>query len=266
MLALAASETTDRAAPGVRVGAPGGDAIDAARRQGRRRGDCQSSTYHPDGSMVAVDRARGAARCRPHRSGERRRAGRRGDRHARAWRSGLRSGRRRAGRGLRAAPPVHPRSGASRFPAAAPRERSRDRPAPTSSSRTTRTDAGSERCGRTTTGREREIVVWAVDSPDAPISLGPGTSYGFLPGTTSVVIAGGDDQGSLTVVDIETGDVVRSIETPDIEVDSDRRRSDRRTAWRCVSTQQTGSWSSISTAASGRRLRRHRLAVGRVQP
>ena len=90
--------------------------------------------------------------------------------------------------------------------------------APTGSSRTTRTDAGSGRCvGRRRT--EREIVVWAVDSPAAPISLGPGTAYGFLPGTTSVAIAGGDDQGSLAVVDIETGDVVRSIEIPDIEVD-----------------------------------------------
>ena len=42
-------------------------------------------------------------------------------------------------------------------------------------------------------GLDSEIVVWAVDSPDAPISLGPGTAFGFLPGTTSVVIAGGDD-------------------------------------------------------------------------
>ena len=37
---------------------------------------------------------------------------------------------------------------------------------------------------------EREIIVWAVDSPDVPISLGPGTAYGFLPGTTTVAIAG----------------------------------------------------------------------------
>ena len=67
-------------------------------------------------------------------------------------------------------------------------------------------------------GLQREIIVWAVDSPDAPISLGPGTAYGFLPGTTTVAIASSDHQGSLSVVDLETGDVVSSIETPDIEV------------------------------------------------
>jgi hypothetical protein len=70
-------------------------------------------------------------------------------------------------------------------------------------------------------GPEREIIVWAVDSPAAPISLGPGAAFAFLPGTTSVVIAGGDDQESLRVVDIATADVVRSIETPDIDVDFD---------------------------------------------
>ena len=68
-------------------------------------------------------------------------------------------------------------------------------------------------------GPERDIVVWSVDSPDAPISLGPGTSYAFLPGTASVAIAGGDEQGALAVVDIETGEVVGSIDIPDIEVD-----------------------------------------------
>ena len=68
-------------------------------------------------------------------------------------------------------------------------------------------------------GPGREIVVWAVDAPDAPISLGPGTAFGFLPGTTSVVIARGDDGGSLAVVEIETGDLARTIETPGIEVD-----------------------------------------------
>ncbi len=60
---------------------------------------------------------------------------------------------------------------------------------------------------------ETEILVWAVDSPATPISLGPGTAYAFLPGTTSVAIAGGDEEGSLRVVDIETGDVARTIET-----------------------------------------------------
>ncbi len=67
-------------------------------------------------------------------------------------------------------------------------------------------------------GLQQEIIVWAVDSPDVPISLGPGTAYGFLPGTTTVAIASSDHQGSLSVVDFETRDVVSSIETPDIEV------------------------------------------------
>jgi WD40 repeat protein len=66
---------------------------------------------------------------------------------------------------------------------------------------------------------ETEILVWAVDSPAAPISLGPGTAYGFVPGTTSVAIAG-DEHGSLRVVDIETGDMVTPIEIPDIDVDA----------------------------------------------
>jgi WD40 repeat protein len=66
---------------------------------------------------------------------------------------------------------------------------------------------------------ETEILVWAVDSPAAPISLGPGPAFGFLLGTTSVAIAG-DEQGSLRVVDIETGDMVTSIEIPGVEVDS----------------------------------------------
>ena len=65
---------------------------------------------------------------------------------------------------------------------------------------------------------EGEIVVWAVDSPGAPTSLGPGTAYGFVPGTTSVVIARREDQGSLAVVDIETGETLRSIGAPEIEV------------------------------------------------
>ena len=38
------------------------------------------------------------------------------------------------------------------------------------------------------------------------------------------------------------------------------------TAWRCVSAQEHESWSSISTAASRSTLRRGRRAVGRVQP
>ena len=70
---------------------------------------------------------------------------------------------------------------------------------------------------RNTDGPGTEIVVWAVDSAGAPISLGGGTAYGFLPGTTSVVIAGGDDEGSFTVVDIETGEVVGSLEVPEDE-------------------------------------------------
>ncbi len=70
-----------------------------------------------------------------------------------------------------------------------------------------------------TDGPGREVVVWAVDAPDAPISLGPGKAFVFLPGTTSVVIARGDDGGSLAVVEIETGDLARTIETPGIEVD-----------------------------------------------
>ena len=64
---------------------------------------------------------------------------------------------------------------------------------------------------------DSEIVVWAVDSPDAPISLGPGTAYAFLPGTTSVAIARGGEQASLAVVNIETGEVVRSIEILDVD-------------------------------------------------
>jgi DNA-binding SARP family transcriptional activator/WD40 repeat protein len=65
-------------------------------------------------------------------------------------------------------------------------------------------------------GSEREIVVWAVDSPGAPISLQPGTAFGFLPGTMSMVIARSGDHAMLSVVNVETSDVVSSIETPDI--------------------------------------------------
>ncbi len=66
-------------------------------------------------------------------------------------------------------------------------------------------------------GRDQEIIVWSVDSPAVPIPLGPGTGFSFVPGTTTVVIAGGDDQGSLGILDLQTGDVVRSIETPGME-------------------------------------------------
>ena len=158
-----------------------------------------------------------------------------------------------------AAPPVRPRSGVSRFPAAAPAG-AFSGPAGSYEQLSYHPDGrwlGAVRLDDD--GLEREIVVWAVDSPDAPISLGPGTAYGFLPGTTSVVIAGGDDQGSLSVVDLETGDVVRSIETPDIEVDRGSPSIRPATAWRCCRRQESGSWSSISTAASRSRLRRHRL-------
>ena len=59
----------------------------------------------------------------------------------------------------------------------------------------------------------REIVVWDIAAGGQPRSLGPGSAFGFLPGTGSLVILGREGT-SLAVVDVVTGDVIREIETP----------------------------------------------------
>ncbi len=100
MLALAASETTSEPLPESGLGAPGGDAVGAARRQGRRRRTAVSRTARTARWSRSIHGGR--EDCRAHRSGERRRAGRGGDPiRSGLGRSGLRSRRRRAGRGLR---------------------------------------------------------------------------------------------------------------------------------------------------------------------
>ncbi len=171
MLALARERDDRRAAAGVGVGAAGGDASDAARRDKVDGvGVRQSSTYAPDGSMVAVDSRVGASRCRassirrtatcwptcePHRIG--------------IEGSGVRSRRRRAGRGLRATRATVRCDRAFRGA-----ERPRRSAHVLGTGRLlraalvpSRTDGGWGRCVRDG-GLEREIVVWAVDVPGRP--------------------------------------------------------------------------------------------------
>ena len=155
-----------------------------------------------------------------------------------------------------AAPPVHPRSGVSRFPAAAPRGALLGtgrllRAALVPPGRT----LGRGGAVRTTTGGD-ERSSSGRSTPRTPRSRsGPGRRTGSSPAPRRWRSRAGDDQGSLSVVDLETGDVVRSIETPDIEVDRDRRRSDRATAWRCCRDRRAGRGPRSRRRRAGPRLR-----------
>ena len=75
-------------------------------------------------------------------------------------------------------------------------------------------DASGRWLGAIYTDRDEvsEIVRWDVAAGGPPMSLGPATDFGFLPGTDSVLVLGREDTG-LAVLDIETGQVVREIET-----------------------------------------------------
>ena len=63
-----------------------------------------------------------------------------------------------------------------------------------------------------------EVVAWTIGSTDAPISLGPGTAFGFVPGTSTMVVLRKDPR-QLVVVDVTTGDIAKKIEIPDVEFD-----------------------------------------------